>query len=137
MVSLLILLLGLPKQCLFCHMTRNEQIRQPIFSYLESSSNLSVEQQPFRLPDCCCSILLGFKSSRYQLLCLSKLLVHCPTSNQKFSKTIMQITSHTIEYLGKCSDEACLAYGTLTCTRGTLSKEMRKKKKKIKGFNLD
>ena len=63
----------------------------------------------------------------YWLLCLSKLLIHCPTSYKKFSKTIMQITSHTIEYLGKCSDEACIAYGTLTCTRGTLSKEMRKK----------
>ena len=43
----------------------------------------------------------------------------------------MQITSHTIEYLGKCSDEACVAYGTLTCTRGTLSKEMRKKKIRV------
>ena len=32
--------------------------------------------------------------------------------------------------MGKCSDGACIAYGTLTCTHqnGTLSKEMRKKK---------
>ncbi|KAK7841138.1 metal tolerance protein 9 [Quercus suber] len=42
-----------------------KSIRQPIFSNLESSPNLSVEQQPFRLPDRCCSILLEFTIRAY------------------------------------------------------------------------